>query len=418
MLLRGASALIGYPLGIITARLLGASELGALVYVMSWVGILVVPATMGFDRVIIRELAILNSKKNWEESKGLLLFSVRVSLLLSLLCIALSYFLVNKIIHFNNMDLYYIFILAIFSLPLMALNNLGCSILSGIGRVVFSQLPNILLNPIIMLLLIGFYVLFKGYEMNALNMIILNILTVIFIFLVIVFLVGKFLPKEMLLSKKIIYKKKKWLRSAFTFCILSGLYIINSRTDIIMLGMFKTNSDVGYYNVAARLSDVLTTVLLSVNGVIAPTISSLYSSGDRNKLQTFITKSSRLIFSLSLPIGIILFFFGSWILKLYGKDFVKGLVVLRILLIAQFVNFSCGSVGLILNMTGNERITAFGFGLSALLNIVLNILLIPQYGKEGAALATGFSIILWNFTLYIIIKKKLSLNPSVFSRIV
>jgi len=419
MLLRGASAILSYALSIILARLLGAEEFGIYVYVMTWVSVLSIPATFGFDRLVVRELAVYNSEKRWSEVRGFLKVSIIVILTQSLVIMVLSYLILSFFIQISNKELYTSLLIGVLAVPFLGLINLGKGILRGIGRVVYSQMPNMFFLPFLMLVLLVTLKFIWNLNITAFNVIFLYIVASLITIILLVAFLKKYLPQEVFIdtfNRK--YKIKQWMGAAFSFFVLSGMHIINSRTDIIMLGMFKTTADVGYYNVAARLSDVLTTVLLSVNGVIAPTISSLYSSGDKNKLQAFITKSSRLIFFLSLPVGIVLFFFGSWILRLYGKDFVEGLVVLRILLIAQFVNFSCGSVGLILNMTGNERITAFGFGVSALINVILNMFLIPIYGKEGAAVATGISIILWNITLFILIKKKLSLNTSAFSRIV
>ncbi|MDJ0571261.1 MAG: polysaccharide biosynthesis C-terminal domain-containing protein, partial [Pleurocapsa sp. MO_192.B19] len=53
------------------------------------------------------------------------------------------------------------------------------------------------------------------------------------------------------------------------------------------------------------------------------------------------------------------------------------------------VNVSTGSVGLLLNMTGNESYTLISRVSSTVLNVVLNALLIPRWGLEGAAIATA-----------------------------
>ena len=73
-----------------------------------------------------------------------------------------------------------------------------------------------------------------------------------------------------------------------------------------------------------------------------------------------------------------------------------------------------GSVGLILNMCNHESLTAWGVGLSASLNILLNWYLIPLWGLNGAATASAASLIAWNFLLLYAVRKKTGLRPTAF----
>jgi len=100
------------------------------------------------------------------------------------------------------------------------------------------------------------------------------------------------------------------------------------------------------------------------------------------------------------------------LLSLFGADFVAGYPALIILTAGMIVNAAAGPVGLLLNMTGHQRLCAKIFGTSALINVVLNALLIPQLGIVGAALATAATMILWNLWLLIMVARKLDLHPS------
>jgi O-antigen/teichoic acid export membrane protein len=135
------------------------------------------------------------------------------------------------------------------------------------------------------------------------------------------------------------------------------------------------------------------------------------------KLQNKITLSARLIILLSLPIGIILIFFGKVFLSIYGTDFAIGLSSLRILCIGQLVNASVGSVGLLLIMTGHERDSAWGIGLGAIANVILNFLLIPPWGIDGAAIATSSSMVIWNIILMWFVWKRLGIFSTALGKI-
>jgi O-antigen/teichoic acid export membrane protein len=191
------------------------------------------------------------------------------------------------------------------------------------------------------------------------------------------------------------------------------MFVINNRTDAIMLGIMQGNESVGLYNVANRGAMLISFILVAVNQSLAPSIAKLYAEGNLSKLQSIITKSSRTIIFGSLPIALILIIFGKWFLLIFGSEFTAAYLTLVILSFGQLINATMGSVGLLLDMTGHERDTAVGVGTTAILNIILNALFIPIWGVNGAAIATAISTIAWNIILFFYVKKRLGITPSI-----
>jgi len=66
----------------------------------------------------------------------------------------------------------------------------------------------------------------------------------------------------------------------------------------------------------------------------------------------------------------------------------------------KLINAACGSVGFLLNMTGHETETAKVIGTAAVFNVVMNLLLAPRFGLQGAAVATAVTFLLWNALLW------------------
>ena len=122
-------------------------------------------------------------------------------------------------------------------------------------------------------------------------------------------------------------------------------------------------------------------MLTAFNFALAPTIARLYATGEIARLQRVITRSAQVILLLSAPPAILLATFSGWFMGLVGQEFVSGLPALIILSGAQLVNAAAGSVGLTLMMTGHERSTAYGLFVSAVVNVVLNAVLIPQFAS-------------------------------------
>jgi O-antigen/teichoic acid export membrane protein len=199
------------------------------------------------------------------------------------------------------------------------------------------------------------------------------------------------------------------------FAAIAGLQTINSQTNILVLGLFHSAKDVGIYQVAMQASVVLAFGLEAVNMVAAPQFARLHGQRDIRRLQKMATSSARASLLLAgmgfLALAILapaLFEF------LFGREFSAGYAALMILCVGQLVNVGMGSVGMLLAMTGHERVVTKGVAASAALNIVLSGILVPAYGMEGAALAATISLVVLNIALWRVVRIKLGIDSSVF----
>ena len=98
------------------------------------------------------------------------------------------------------------------------------------------------------------------------------------------------------------------------------------------------------------------------------------------------------------------------LLSFFGEQFVSGVLCLNILIAGQLINVLCGSVGYILNMTEYQNVFKWIIIFSVVINIVLNIALIPLHGIFGAAVASMISLILWNILSCIYVYKKFNIS--------
>ncbi len=85
-------------------------------------------------------------------------------------------------------------------------------------------------------------------------------------------------------------------------------------------------------------------------------------------------------------------------------------------MIGQFINILCGSVGYILLMTDKQNVFKNIMILATFLNIAMNIILIPLYGINGAAIASSISLILWNVISFVYIYRKYNISTIWFIR--
>lgn len=198
---------------------------------------------------------------------------------------------------------------------------------------------------------------------------------------------------------------------ALSFFALNALFIINSRIDVLLLGEYSSNKEVGVYNIALRISEIVGYSLTLVNYIIAPLIAQYHANGETDRLQGLITRSSRLVLFTSLPLAIVIIVFSQSFMNFFDAGSYNSPIALIILCFGQVVNVVCGSVGMILLMTGHQRFSIFSIVIAVLLNVILNLLLIPSYGLTGTAIATASSMAVWNFIMYIFVLKKTRINP-------
>ena len=114
----------------------------------------------------------------------------------------------------------------------------------------------------------------------------------------------------------------------------------------------------------------------------------------------------------------VFYFFGTEILGLiFGSEYVVGYRALLIISLGQAVNAFFGSSISILTMSGNEKFVIKGMSLSTIINVVLNLALIPHLGIDGAALGATTALLVWNIYLWIVIKKQLNIDCTFFGLI-
>ena len=422
---------LGFVTQIVLTRTLGVSSYGLFAYAYNWADLLLILTMLGFPNLLIRNLAIYREQEQWSFMRGLIHFARTVSLLVVFLVIgaALAVAWVSGLgqqavwqsgflgaenfkaaVWFTETTLWTIF-LALAALPLMTQVRLQQAILQGMGHIINSQLAEFLLRPLLFLgLVVGLSLVLSG-KFSASVAMGANLAAAGVALVYSASAVAKALP-ALLRSAPAVYQPRLWLRMTLPLLLISGMQIINTRTDSIMLGTLAGANAVGIYNVAAQVAQVITIVLTAVNVALAPNFARLYANGDMGRLQRLVTQSTRLILFGSVTISIGIIVFEGLILGVFGAEFLAANSALYILIVGRILNAASGSAGVLLTMTHNEGFTALGVGISAVTNIILNALFIPAYGIEGAALATTISMILWNVLLVIFARRRLGIRTT------
>ncbi len=188
--------------------------------------------------------------------------------------------------------------------------------------------------------------------------------------------------------------------------ITNSLLHLLQYSDVLILGIFTNDSNIGIYNISYKIAMLTSLSLFAVNSIAAPKISELYHSNKMEEFKQTISLSSKITFFSSLPLVIIFLVFSEYILIFFGNEYINGKWVLIILSLGQFINCIAGPAGYILQMTGKEKIFKNIIIFSVFINVSLNFILVPFYGILGASLSSLFSLLISSTcSLYIIYKE-------------
>jgi O-antigen/teichoic acid export membrane protein len=395
----------------VLAQLMGASEFGIYAFVVATITVLGVPAILGFDRLLVREIAVHIRLGAEGLAAGLLQRSVQVSLALALV-IAVVACVVAWFVPSGRADAPFVaFVIGAAGLPFLVLGQVVQGGLMGLHRVVLGQAPESLLRP---LLLLGGVLLAAGVmsRIDAPLAVTLYAVTLALAALAAFGLLRRSTPREVRTADKR-FDDRAWLVGATVLAFLSGTVIINAQIGVVLLGTMADSGSAGLFAVAQRGAMLVAFPLAAVNSAIAPTAARLWAAGERGELQRLVTLSARGALLAALPVAGAFVFFGGPILRLvFGADFSAADVSLAVVSLGQMANVATGSVGVLLVMTGHQREAALGTAAGAGLNVLLTIALIPPLGALGAAAAAAASNVVSNGLLVIAVRRKLRLDST------
>lgn len=400
-------------LHLVLARILGASNYGEYIYVISWITIAAMFGKFGMDVMLVRLVSADVSSNLASNAKAILSWGFKwaASFTTVSMCILLSvYFLVNQNVSGT---------IIVGCLYLFVLTTSFCQkgALVGLGSAAMSKLPTEVLRPSLMILLV--LVLWLSVDEVGSNAAMWAMLASSLV----AFGVGQCIWSYSLRAKRSLGLAPSAadnfvpprLSEIWPFVAVSVAGSFNKNVDIILLGSITGPESVAYYSVASRVANLALFVQRAATPIALPKISTAFLTDQLPALNQELSKLTLIVAGLTLSFVIVVLLFGSSILQAFGTSFVEGYPMLVILVLAHYTNVSFGFCNPYLSMTGNQSTAAKAVWIAAGLNIILNLCLIPAHGAFGAAIATGSSVIVWNILLFYHCKKLLGVNTSALS---
>ena len=240
----------------------------------------------------------------------------------------------------------------------------------------------IILETVLQILLISCFLLLGFGLFGAIvSLLILKGIMLILEYLLIILQIRVVLPRYLLIKNYLV----------FSLPLVPSIlcYWIYAVSDRYIIGFFLGMAPVGVYSASYNIGSIITLFYSSLSITLLPTLSKLYTGNEIENIKTHLKYVSKLYFMLAIPSAFGLAVLSKALLITFTtSEFISGLIIIPIIALAT-VFYNVGSLNShVLMLYKKTKLFATITMLSALINIVLNIILVPLTGICGAAIAT------------------------------
>lgn len=386
-----AAKILAFIIAIYLARYLGVEEFGKYNFIISYFLLFGFIAGFGLDSVVIRDIS-----KNPAEAQRTMGNALVIRIITSFLAIFLANILIYALKTSNDT----IFYIRVTSLILLAqgLSYLFESLFQAKIKMEYAAISIVV--PKFMYLIATFYLISRDAEL--IQILFIYVLSEFMRTLISFFYSNKVLQYNMQFDQRTF---KSLLQKSLPFVVGYGLLVLYNRFDILMLSIMQGDIAVGYYAAAYRITESV----LFVPGALAATLMPIMAKHfdcNKKKIEYMYELGTKYILMLILPIitgGLLL---GDEIIfYIYGSDFFNSIFVFKVLTLTILFNSLISIQSALLVAANKQQLNNISISLCAIINVLLNLIMIPKYSYVGAGVATLLSVIcLYILSSYFILR--------------
>lgn len=211
----------------------------------------------------------------------------------------------------------------------------------------------------------------------------------------------------------IIHAGRGILKAAWPFSLALIFGRFYSYSDIVLLKILKGSEAVAIYSTPSKISFAFQFIPLAFMAALYPRLSEL-AKDKPQEFKTALSLSIKYLLLIAAPISVGTFILAKPIIVFaFTEKFLNSITTMQILIVSLIFAFISFPLGAALNASGHERRQTWLTAGTLLVNVIANLIYIPQYGATGAASAA----LLGNFTLgtvgFFLLPKQLRVDFSI-----
>lgn len=400
--------ILGLVNNIFRAKAITTEEYGLFAVIITIAGIIQYFTVLGIPNIILRFYPTFESK---EQRNGFLTFFTGVILttiiLVSIIFIAVKPYVLR--LYDNNEQLsafYYCIVLIVVANSLMSLFDMISRV--TYKSIVSSMIRNIFFKILHFVLLFVIYLWGLSYSIYIDFFVLLSFITSILMLLN----VRQDLHMNRLSFDFINFGNiKEWLKygSFMLVSIISGGLVY--QIDKLMIGSYSNFTEVGIYNLSMIFASSLALIPASFSRITLSEVSNAFNRNNFDEINRIYKHNleQQIYYGIMIFISIILF--SDDLLKIFGKDYQSGSLVLIFLSTGFLINLSVGMSGEIIALSKHYKFDLYSKLFLLAISISLNSIFIPRFGIEGASLATLITLFLYGLLKIFYTFKKMNILP-------
>lgn len=367
--------IVSLVVGVLSARYLGPSNYGALNYTASFINFFISITTLGMDSVIIKK--IIDYPNEEGEYLGTCLIFRVFAAVLSMASSFLLVFILNP----NDNIKWILVFLQSFQLLFRALQLFD----SWFQRYLQSKYVSIG-KMIACMVVAGYKIYLLTTQKSIIWFALSNSITDFIIIIILFYFYHKVGGTHLRIKWQ---KGKEVLKESYHFIISGIMTAIYSQMDRIMIGSMLTDIDVGLYTTATAISEMWIFVPIAIINSFQPKIMELKKNKDEIKYNLRLKQLYSGIIWLCIFVSVIVSIFAYIIIKLlYGDQYLGAVSTLRISIWCETFAMIGTARGIWILCENKNKYVKYYLGIGAVINLILNGILIPSFGINGAAMAT------------------------------
>ncbi|MEK6809671.1 MAG: flippase [Nanoarchaeota archaeon] len=385
------AALFSYGTRVMVARKLGPEQYGLFAAVFTFIMFFLFFRDLGLGTALVHFIAKARVQERYNDIKtaivSVFLMQFLSSTIVGILIIIFSGYLS---VHYFKVpeSKTILLILVLYTMTSFLYTSISKALLNAFQKnVIYS-----LLEPAKNLFILLFTLLLFHYDYGIMA----AAIPYAFVCIILFFVFQPFVQKEISFFKHKVENFKGITKELFSFGLPLMAADIGGKvigyTNTLLLTYFVSLTEVGIYNVVLPSALFFIQISRAISAIVFPISTELHYKKDTKRLAKGLSLLYSYCFALIIPLIFTLFAFAGFFLDLFfGADYVSGALAFKILLVGSMFFILASVNTIIISSMGEPKEATKIILVSAVLNVALNLILIPIYSINGAAVATALA---------------------------